>query len=71
MTVIGLYIRGVPAPVGPFRVCFTTSPTDDGQVFVRGSLELAPRNAAERWWLTRVMGMPELLGEIRYFAREV
>ncbi|MFT4628160.1 MAG: hypothetical protein ACI8PZ_006855 [Myxococcota bacterium] len=70
MTVIGLYIRGIPAPVGPFRVCFTTCPTDDERVFVRGSLELAPRNRLERWWLTRVMRMPDLLGEIRYFASE-
>ena len=70
MTVVGLFVRGVATPVGPFRVCFTTRPTDDGQLFVRGVLELAPRNRLERWWMTRVMGLPDLLGEIRYFARE-
>ena len=68
MTVVGLFVRGVPVPVGPIRVRFETRPVAPGRLAVRGSLEVVPRNAVEGWLLHRIGRLPSLLGEIRYAA---
>jgi hypothetical protein len=67
MTVIGLFVRGIPIGVGPARVAFETRPEPD-RLLVRGTLDLAPGSALSRWWWHRVMGLPARIGEIRYFA---
>ena len=67
MTVVGLFVRGVPVGVGPAVVHFETRPEAD-RLVVRGTLDLAPRTALARWWWHRVLRLPERIGEIRYFA---
>ncbi|HHO49310.1 MAG TPA: hypothetical protein ENK18_00165 [Deltaproteobacteria bacterium] len=70
MTIVRLFIRGVPVGVGPARVCFETRPHAPGQLQVVGVLELAPRTASVRWVLRRLLRLPERLGEIRYLATD-
>lgn len=73
MTVVGLFLRGVPVGVGPFHVCFETHPVPGSadRVDVSGVMDLRPRNAFERWWFHRVWGLPARIGEIRYYADPV
>lgn len=73
MTVVGLFLRGIPTGTGPFHVCFETRPVAGApeRVDVAGVLDLRPRNAFERWWFHRVWGLPARLGEIRYYADPV
>jgi hypothetical protein len=68
MTVVGLFVRGVPIPVAPAAVRFETRPDGQGGLLVSGVLDLQPGSALSRLWFRRVMGLPERLGEIRYYA---
>ncbi|MCO4745461.1 MAG: hypothetical protein KC912_11785 [Proteobacteria bacterium] len=68
MTVIGLWVRGLYRRPGPFVVCFTTRPTDDGQLHVLGEMRLQPANAIQRFWYTRVLRLPDRPGFIEYTA---
>jgi hypothetical protein len=65
MTVVGLFVRGIPvAP--PARVCFTTRPDGQGGLLVAGVLD-----KGDSWWSRlwfRALRWPDRLGEIRYYA---
>jgi hypothetical protein len=69
MTVVGLFVRGVPVPVGPATVCFDTRPVDDTLV-ITGVLDLAARNVIERVLWRQLLRLPERVGAIRYVAKE-
>lgn len=68
MTIVSLFVRGVPMGIGPIHIRFTTRPDGDRALDVRGVLELRPRNAFERWVFHSAMGLPPLVGEIAYRA---
>lgn len=68
MTIVGLFVAGIPVRPGPIEVCFVTEPGEGDGVHVRGVLDVRPRSRLGRWWWHRVMGIPERVGEIRYFA---
>lgn len=67
MTVVGLFVRGVPVGVGPVVVRFETRPEAE-RLAVRGTLDLVATSALSRWWWHRVLGLPPRIGEIRYYA---
>jgi hypothetical protein len=67
MAVAGVFVRGVPVGVGPVRVRFTTRPEPD-RLVVHGTLDLEPATALSRWFWRRGLGLPERIGEIRYYA---
>lgn len=70
MTVRRLFVRGVPVGVGPCFVRFETRPDAEGTLLVTGVLDLRA-GALTGFWLHRVLGLPERVGEIRYQARSL
>lgn len=67
MTVVGLFVRGVAVPLGPFFIRFTTRVEGAG-LRVEGVLELRPRGRLEAWALRRI---PARIGTIRYGAAPI
>ena len=68
MTIVGLFIRGIRVGVGPWLVRFETRPTAEGSLSVQGILRLETRSWLSRTWWHGVLGLPSLVGEIRYLA---
>lgn len=68
MTIVRVFVRGVPVGVGPFYVRFETRPVAEDRLAVEGVCDLRATSRLSRWFWHRLLRLPERLGAIRYAA---